>query len=253
MTSLGEILRGMTERLPSAPGQKLSDENLQALLAHEEKQRHRRKCPLCSGNDPRALCTNDPEYRQKIKYRAAGVPFPARMTFDAFKIVRGTEKAIVEAKLMADSPQSWLTLLGMYGTGKSHLAMAAVYTRLQAGHFAWFITSGKLLDRWRSWFDRKDEQFDFSERFERDCNAPYLVVVDDLGSERGTEWATERLTMFLDHRYGRNLPTVITTNYPKEVLAERSGGRIADRVFDRRTGMVKVVYMDCSSYRTGKG
>jgi len=174
------------------------------------------------------------------------------MTFDTFTVRPGIEEAIAAARRMAECPKGWLTLLGMYGTGKSHLAMAAVYERLQSGRFGWFITSGQLLDRWRSWFDRKDEEFDFSKRFERDCNAEYLVIVDDLGSERGTEWATERLTMFLDYRYIRGLPAIITTNYPEEVLARRSGGRIADRVFDRRTGRVKVVYMDCGSYRTGK-
>jgi len=187
-----------------------------------------------------------------MKYRAAGVPYPPQLTFTGFRTLPGTEAAIAEAKRMAECPAGWLTLFGIYGSGKSHLAMAAVYERLQAGNFSWFISAGGLLDRWRSWFARKDDEFDFAERFDRDCDAKYLVVVDDLGSERGTDWARERLTMFLDHRYGYGLPTIITTNYPPARLEGTSGGRISDRVFDRRTGRVKVVHMDCGSYRTGQ-
>lgn len=150
---------------------------------------------------------------------------------------------------MVDADIGWLTLVGEYGCGKSHLAIAAVQERLDKGDWGWFISSGRLLDRWRSWFD--DKEIDVTEGFQFDCQVKSLVVVDDLGSERGTEWATERLTMFLDYRYGHNLPTIVTTNYIQGALAQKSGGRIADRVFDTHTGKVKVVFMDCGSYRTG--
>lgn len=249
MESLGKILATI-----SSPTQQSERPSESILLAAEAKYRemlHRTNCLRCTGQarDNNWPCDQDPEYEPKRACIKAGVPYPAIMTFETFTRRKGTEIAFMECTNMALDPQGWVTLLGSFGSGKTHLALAAVYALLAQGKYGWFITAGGLLDRWRSWFS--DEERDFSERFEADCSRSSLVVVDDLGSERGTEWALERLTMFLDHRYGRDLPTIITTNYPKRILARHSGGRIADRVFDRSTGKVRVVMMDCTSYRTG--
>lgn len=256
MESLGEILRntGMMSS-PTLLGEKPCDDISREAEANRQTMTmtmiHRTTCLRCNGlaKNKAWPCTKDPEYDLKRRYIAAGVPYPALLTFDRFTHRKGTSTAFKEMKRMATDPRGWSILMGGYGSGKTHLALAAVYDLLRQDKFGWFITSGGLLDRWRSWFS--DEEHDFSERFENDCSREHLVVVDDLGSERGTEWALERLTMFLDYRYGRDLPTIITTNNDQPTMARRSGGRIADRVFDRNTGKVKVVMMNCGSYRTG--
>ena len=248
MQTLGQILA--TTSSPTPQQERPSEEALQMAEAKHADMIHRTNCLRCTGRARNKSwpCMKDPEYSVKTRYIAAGVPYPALLTFDRFTRRKGTGEAVRETKRMVTEPEEWATLVGGYGSGKTHLAMAAIYELLQQGKFGWFTTSGGLLDRWRSWFS--DEERDFSERFEADCSRTHLVVVDDLGSERGTEWAMERLTMFLDYRYGRNLPTIITTNNDQKTMGRRSGGRIADRVFDRHSGKVKVVMLNCGSYRT---
>ena len=250
MDNLGQIFQRMGMFSPTQPGERLSDKQLAEYNTRYQEKLHLSNCLRCNGRstDPAWPCEKDPAYSQKVTYCRAGVPWPATMTFSTFETIPGTAVALAVATKMAVAPEGWLTLLGEYGTGKTHLAMAAVYALLDQGQRAWFTTAGELLDRWRSRYGK--EEMDFGQMFQSDCLRPSLVVVDDLGSERGTEWAMERLTMFLDTRYGRNLPTIITTNNDKPTLARRSGGRIADRVFDHHTGKVQVVVMDCPSYRT---
>ena len=43
-----------------------------------------------------------------------------------------------------------------------------------------------------------------------------LVVIDDLGAERKTEWISRWVELVLTERYARQLPTIITTNPPKD-------------------------------------
>lgn len=165
--------------------------------------------------------------------------------FDNFIVRKGTEEAFAACKKMAENPQGWLVLQGPRGCGKTHLLSAignAWYNKVYHPR-----TTASLLDIWRGRFDHGD----FMEWFDGHCNMDNMVV-DDLGTEKPTDWAVERLTMLLDHRYGRQLPTVISTNLVEEEMARVLGPRIADRVFDRGSGLCKIVAITASSYRTGR-
>ena len=52
-----------------------------------------------------------------------------------------------------------------------------------------------------------------------------LLVLDDLGAERATEWAREVMLMIISARLAADRQTVVTTNYATaEELVERFGG-----------------------------
>ncbi len=55
-----------------------------------------------------------------------------------------------------------------------------------------------------------------------------LVVLDDLGTEKMTEWASEQLYRVLDGRYDRGLPTIITSNVQSDSLDPRILSRYAE-------------------------
>ncbi len=166
-------------------------------------------------------------------------------SFATFQVREGTRDALKAARDMARDPKGWLVITGPKGVGKTHLAYAVCREWGSSPFLP--VRVSNLLDLWRSRYDKED--FDYW--FETHSNASRFAL-DDLGAERPTEWAIERLTMFLDHRYGHQLPTVITTNLDEDSLAEKLNSRIADRVFDLRTGICQLVTIEASSFRTGR-
>ena len=162
--------------------------------------------------------------------------------FADLKILPGNADAIAAAKDFANKPVGWLVLTGAVGTGKTRLLNAILST--WRGQSRQALTSAELLELWRAAVERGD----LGPVFHGYCIASAFVL-DDLGAEKSTEWALERLTMFLDHRYNRALPTAIATNYGRAGMEAVLGPRIADRVFDQGTGLVRVVTLKVESFR----
>lgn len=57
-----------------------------------------------------------------------------------------------------------------------------------------------------------------------------LLMLDDLGAHKGSEWVDERLYAIIDARYEAKLPTVITTNVPPPDMSKAIGDRLASRI-----------------------
>jgi DNA replication protein DnaC len=130
------------------------------------------------------------------------------------------------AREFATEPTGWLVLLGLPGTGKTHLAAAIANERRGAGTTAYFVTAPDLLDYLRSAY-APDSKVSYDKVFEAVRTAP-LLVLDDLGAHSGTPWAQEKLFQLLNYRYNAALPTVITSNLPLEEQDARIRSRILD-------------------------
>ena len=48
-----------------------------------------------------------------------------------------------------------------------------------------------------------------------------LLIIDDLGKEKPSEWGLEKLFTIINSRYENNLPVIITTNYNQNSLINR--------------------------------
>ena len=62
-----------------------------------------------------------------------------------------------------------------------------------------------------------------------------LVIFDDLGAERGTDYALEKVYNIVDSRYRKSLPMILTTNLTIEEMkseVDMRYRRIYDRVFE---------------------
>jgi DNA replication protein DnaC len=62
------------------------------------------------------------------------------------------------------------------------------------------------------------------------CCKPRLLVLDDLGASRDSQFLEDVLYLIVSHRYNEMLPTIYTTNLSLELLAQRIGERIVSRI-----------------------
>lgn len=165
------------------------------------------------------------------------------MTFESFKRRRGLTEAYRLSMELAEGETdlSWLALTGDVDTGKTHLAIAICRRWLLRGIPAKYTYVPLLLDELRRSYNKEGEEaFDY--RFDVLCSVP-LLVLDDLGAERGTEWAREKLDTIVDSRAINGLALVVTTNLGMDQLPRRIASRLL------RVSFGKVVFIDASEYR----
>ncbi len=122
---------------------------------------------------------------------------------------------------------------GGAGVGKTHLAVAylvrEIQTRGEASRV--FIRSVDLMNRLRDSFRSSYNQA-ASEIISASSRYRFLVI-DDLGAGRHTDLVQEAVYDLLDFRAGHRLPTVITSNFSLDRVANHYGdfgGRIVSRI-----------------------
>lgn len=137
----------------------------------------------------------------------------------------------------------WLTLIGPVDTGKSHLAVAICRKWLSRGKPARYILTPLMLDNLRNGYNRGD--YELQMKFLQEVP---LLVMDDLGAERATEWAMEKLMILIDQRYVNGLYLVVTTNRFLDNIPGDIDHRIGSRLL--RAPFSRVVVIDAPEYRT---
>ncbi len=130
------------------------------------------------------------------------------------------------ARRYAQNPEGWLILFGGYGCGKTHLAAAIANQIVERGEGVLFVVVPDLLDHLRATYG-PNSPVTYDQRFDEVRNAP-LLILDDLGTQSGTQWAQEKLFQILNYRYNARLPTVITSNHSLEEIDLRIRSRMVD-------------------------
>src|ERR687893_861208 len=121
-----------------------------------------------------------------------------------------------------------LYFCGGVGTGKTHLAVAVMNELITKKRVpSLFVTVPELLDNLRGAYNDPGRNLD--EWMDAVQNAD-LLILDDLGSERVTEWVRERIFVIVNHRYRESLPTIFTSNIGPKDLAQQLGERTASRI-----------------------
>ena len=122
-----------------------------------------------------------------------------------------------------------LLLFGDVGTGKSFLAGCIANALLEQDVPVLMTNFPTILNRMTGLFgsDRAD--------FLASLNAYDLLILDDLGAERGTEYALEQVFAVIDARYRSRKPLVVTTNLTLDALKhpdDLAHARIYDRILE---------------------
>ncbi|APE21357.1 MULTISPECIES: ATP-binding protein [Streptomyces] len=162
------------------------------------------------------------------------------------------------ADKVAADPRSagFLLLTGTFGTGKTHESYGAFRRIADAGPDRYEVIATTAPDMYalmRPGGSERGTEYEVK----RLKKIP-LLLIDDLGTEKVSEFTEEATYRLLNERYNESLPTLITSNLPADSrdqkgvkqgpdLIEKLGERIADRLRE----ITRIVPMDGPSRRRG--
>ncbi len=171
----------------------------------------------------------------------------SKSTFEAFLDRNGSETAHKIAMKYVKTFKEWngesLMIWGEPGNGKTHLAAAIVNELSKKGYIVVFQSVPELLQRIRSTFNSENKENETQiMRALLECD---LLILDDIGAEKTTEWVEEKLFNIIDGRYRKELPTLYTSNLEPKELKHQVGKRSYDRMVETSL----TVKNEAASYR----
>src|SRR3984957_3705190 len=229
-------------------------------------------CPKCEGTGFRIVerdgltgafpCDcGEAQRGEQLLDKARIPPNYARASLDSFALPqdnpvahRSLATALLQAKAFArDFPSAnppGLLFIGEPGAGKTHLAIGVMKQLLEKGHECLFFDYQNLLDRIRSGYNAASGASD-REAYRAALDAPVLVL-DDLGAHRVTEWVEDTVTSIITDRCNHRKTLIATSNLPdpdvtgamieytgaggspvhRKTLAEMIGARARSRLFE---------------------
>lgn len=233
-------------------------------------------CPLCrgtgwksaaNGSDRRVTrCDCRVQARTQALLSAARIPKRyehcelSNFEFD------GPHRALASARLAAckfaeEYPldNTGLLVIGSIGVGKTHLAVGIIKELiLSKGIGCLFYDYRELLKQIQNSYN------DSVKATELDVLRPVfeteILVLDELGAVKPTEWVWDTVSLILNTRYNDNRTTIITTNFddrPAGAIAgprgaareETLGDRIGERMRSRLHEMCRIIKMDGEDFR----
>jgi DNA replication protein DnaC len=230
-------------------------------------------CPRCAGSGWVPLPGDDLRVEPcgcqgdlRRQTRLAGASIPKRYqhcTLDTFRdtipVLRNAKKRVQEfLDLYPNTPEGkGLLLMGGCGAGKTHLAVAAlneVVNSAKPGRVL-FANFQDLIQEIQASFDSEDSPG--KAEIMRPLLEADLLVLDELGSQKPTQFVQDILYYVINTRYNEERTTIFTTNYldyPADPKQEKLEDRIGVRLRSRLAEMAeRIDFTGATDYRRNRG
>lgn len=183
-------------------------------------------------------------------------------------------RSLAQARLVVEAfaqnypaaSETGILLMGSSGTGKTHLAVAALRQLMLRGHRARFYDYRELLKELQASYDPNNPASEMG--ILETVIETEVLLIDDLGASKPSEWARDIVGHILNKRYNEKRVTLLTTNYldgpdspaaaplrmpsGQPVLAARDESltdRLGQRVRSRLYEMCRTVELITPDYR----
>jgi len=234
-------------------------------------------CPICGGSGwkdasqghERRVKRCECVLKNQEEHLKSASAIPARYAGCEFENYRTDFNAgLAAAKITLEKwaeqyplDRTGLLLVGPSGVGKTHLSVAAMRRLIEKGIPCLFCDYRELLKRIQNSYNPSVQATELEVLkpiFETE-----VVLLDDLGAVKPSEWVWDTVSLILNSRYNDNRTTMITSNYldgpsaaadgvegarrasREETLGDRIGERMRSRLFE----MCRLVQLDGRDYR----
>lgn len=226
------------------------------LMYNSQVHRFTTYCPCPDGAEAEAIAEaektrlaeeREREERSRLFYESRVPTRFRRCAFSTYPRTPETDALVTRLEFWIDGPaeeagddawDTWkaerkesLLLYGAFGTGKTGLAVSVLKRFIHGWREpALFVTVPELLDIIRAGYDKARPS---GERdLLREAKTVPLLVLDDLGAERVTDWVQERLFVIINARHDEELATIFTSNLGPDELGDHLGERITWRIVE---------------------
>jgi DNA replication protein DnaC len=240
-------------------------------------------CPRCDGMGMRVIERPDGrpaaepcecQFEQRIHRLLRRSNIPVRYehcVLESYELTRQSDASLRQAHLTArgfvdgypvTTEGKGLLLTGSIGVGKTHLAVGILMALIKEKSVnGLFWDYRELLKEIQHSYNAQ------SATSELDILRPVfeaeVLVLDELGASKPTEWVWDTVALILNTRYNDKRTTIITTNYAdlapggghanRALREETLGDRIGERMRSRLSEMCVVVEMRGDDFRQGVG